>query len=133
MRRPILPVLAVAAMLAIAACGGGGNTGAPSQAAPSTAASAAASAAQSAPAGGSTSVDIKNFAFNPASLTAKVGDKVTWTNSDSAAHTVTFDDGSVDSKNIDSNGTFEHTFSSAGTFAYHCTIHTNMKGTVTVS
>ena len=128
MRRPLIPALAFAAVLALAACGGG-STPAPSQAAPST----AASAAQSAAGGGGQNVEIKNFAFNPATVTAKVGDKVTWKNSDSAAHTVTFDDGSVDSKNIDNNGTFDHTFSSAGTFAYHCSIHTNMKGTITVS
>jgi plastocyanin len=127
MRRSILSALVVATALALAACGGG-TTPAPSQAAQSAAPSGG-----SAPAGGSQNVEIKNFAFSPSSLTAKVGDKVTWKNSDSAAHTVTFDDGSVDSKNIDNNGTFEHTFASAGTFAYHCTIHTNMKGTVTVS
>jgi plastocyanin len=119
----------MAAMLAVAACGGG-TTPAPSQAAPSA---AAPSSGQSAAAGGSQSVEIKNFAFNPATLTVKVGDKVTWKNSDSAAHTVTFDDGSADSNNIDNNATFDHTFSTAGTFAYHCKIHTNMKGTITVS
>jgi plastocyanin len=128
MRRPILPALAIAAALAFAACGGG-TTPPPSQAAQS----AAPSAAESAAAGGGQSVDIKNFAFSPSTLTAKVGDKVTWKNSDSADHTVTFDDGSVDSNNIANNATFEHTFSAAGTFAYHCKIHTNMKGTVTVS
>jgi plastocyanin len=129
MRRPILPALAMAAMLAVAACGGG-TTPAPSQAAPSA---AAPSSGQSAAAGGSQSVEIKNFAFNPATLTVKAGDKVTWKNSDSAAHTVTFDDGSADSNDIANNATFDHTFSTAGTFAYHCKIHTNMKGTITVS
>jgi plastocyanin len=129
MRRPILPALAMAAMLAVAACGGG-TTPPPSQAAPSV---AAPSTGQSAAAGGSQSVEIKNFAFNPATLTVKVGDKVSWKNSDSAAHTVTFDDGSADSNDIANNATFDHTFSTAGTFAYHCKIHTNMKGTITVS
>ena len=128
MRRPMLPALAIAAALALAACGGG-TTPPPSQAAPSVAAS---SAGQSAAAGGQ-SVEIKNFAFNPASTTAKVGDKVTWKNSDSATHTVTFDDASVDSNDIATNATFDHTFDKAGTFAYHCKIHTNMKGTITVS
>jgi plastocyanin len=137
MRRTILPALVVAAALAVGACGGGATT-APSQpaaqsAAPSAAASAAQSAAASAATGGSDSVDIKNFAFNPSTLTAKVGAKVTWKNSDSTAHTVTFDDGSADSNDIANNATFEHTFAAAGTFAYHCKIHTNMKGTITVS
>ena len=132
MRRPIIPALLMAAALAVAACGGG-STAAPSQAAQSAAASAAqSSGGASGGAGGSQSVEIKNFAFNPATLSVKAGDKVTWTNADSAAHTVTFDDGSADSKNMANNATFEHTFSSAGTFAYHCAIHSQMKGSITV-
>jgi plastocyanin len=131
MQRPILPALAIAAALAFAACGGG-TTPAPSQGAPSAASSAAPSAAPSAAAGGQ-NVEIKNFAFNPASATAKVGDKVTWKNSDSATHTVTFDDGSTDSNDIATGATFEHIFDKAGTFAYHCKIHSSMKGTITVS
>jgi plastocyanin len=131
MRRPIIPALAFAATLALAACGGGSSS-TPSVAAPSAAQSGGSSGAASGGAGGAQSVEIKNFAFNPATLSVKVGDKVTWTNADSAAHTVTFDDGSADSKNLAQNATFDHTFSTAGTFAYHCTIHSNMKGTITV-
>jgi plastocyanin len=134
MRRPILPALAIAATLALAACASGSTT-APSQAAsaaPSAAQSSGSASGGSGGAGGSQSVEIKNFAFNPATLNVKVGDKVTWTNADSAAHTVTFDDGSADSKNIANGATFDHTFSTAGTFAYHCSIHTSMKGTITV-
>jgi plastocyanin len=134
MRRPIIPALVMATALAVAACSGGGTTPAPSTAAQSAAPSAAqASGSGSGGGGGSQSVEIKNFAFNPATVTVKVGDKITWTNADSAAHTVTFDDGSADSKNLAQNATFDHTFSTAGTFAYHCTIHSQMKGTVTVS
>jgi plastocyanin len=128
MRRPIIPALAMAAVLAVAACGGG-TTPAPSQAASSPA--GAPSAGQSAAATG-TNVDIKNFAFSPATVTTTAGGKVTWKNGDSVNHTVTFDDGSVDSNNIAQNATFEHTFATAGTFAYHCKIHPNMKGTITV-
>jgi plastocyanin len=134
MRRPIIPALVMATAFAVAACSGGGTTPAPSTAAQSAAPSAAqASGSGSGGGGGSQSVEIKNFAFNPAALTVKAGDKVTWKNSDSAAHTVTFDDGSADSNDIANNATFDHTFSTAGTFAYHCKIHTNMKGTITVS
>lgn len=45
-------------------------------------------------------VDIKNLAFNPASITVRAGDTVTWTNSDSMAHTVTADNGEFDSGNL---------------------------------
>ena len=77
---------------------------------------------------------IKNFAFSPASLDAKVGDKVTWTNGDDTAHTVTFDDTAVQgSGNVNQGSTFEFTFTKAGTFAYHCKIHPSMTAKVTVS
>ncbi len=48
--------------------------------------------------GGATgdAVSIKDFSFDPAELTVKVGAKVTWTNQGDASHTVTFDTGGVD-------------------------------------
>lgn len=77
-------------------------------------------------------VTISNFSFSPGTLTVKAGTKVTWTNKDSATHTVTSDSGVFTSGNLLSNGTFSYTFASAGTFPYHCTIHTSMKGTIVV-
>ena len=82
---------------------------------------------------GSSAVEIKNTAYNPATVTAKVGGKVTWTNNDSVAHTVTLDDNSADSGNLAAGSTFDHTFATAGTFAYHCKIHSSMHGTVSVT
>ena len=90
-------------------------------------------AASQAPAGGATAVAIKDFAFDPATATVPTGSKVSWTNSDTTAHTVTFDDGSGDSGNLAPGSTFDQTFATAGTFAYHCTIHSQMKGIVTVT
>jgi plastocyanin len=78
-------------------------------------------------------VSIKGFAFNPATIQAKAGENVTWTNEDSVPHTVTLDDGSSKSGNIAGGATYSHAFTQAGTFAYHCEIHPQMKGTVTVS
>ncbi len=78
-------------------------------------------------------MQIKDFAFNPASLTVAVGGAATWTNQDTTGHTVTADDGSFDSKTLPNGQTFSQTFSTAGTFAYHCTIHPTMKGTIVVS
>ena len=80
------------------------------------------------------SIDISNFAFNPASLSLKVGDSVTWTNKDSASHTVTSDSGSELGSNALSNGqSYSHTFNTPGTYSYHCTIHPMMTGTISVS
>jgi amicyanin len=79
------------------------------------------------------SVSIQNFAFSPSTLTVKVGTVVTWTNLDSAPHTVVSDSGSELSSDTLSNGqTYSHTFSTPGTYTYHCGVHTSMKGTVVV-
>lgn len=82
------------------------------------------------------SVAIQNFAFSPANVTVKTGTTVTWTNKDSVAHTVTADSASADapsSGDIGPGHTYSFTFKQAGTFKYHCSIHTDMLGTVTVT
>jgi|WetSurMetagenome_2_1015567.scaffolds.fasta_scaffold03169_4 plastocyanin len=82
---------------------------------------------------GSDEVFIQNMAFNPNSITVTVNTTIIWTNQDPIAHTVTSDDGLFDSGNIPSNGTYSHTFTQAGTFSYHCTIHPNMTAVVKVN
>jgi plastocyanin len=77
-------------------------------------------------------VSIKNMAFSPSSLSVSAGTTVTWYNYDTVAHTVTADDDSFDSGNIPVNGKYSKVFSSMGTFPYHCTIHPEMKASVTV-
>ncbi len=78
-------------------------------------------------------VNIQNFAFSPATITVSAGTTVTWTNLDSTTHKIVSDSGSeLDSPNMDNGGVYTHTFSTAGTYAYHCGIHTYMKGTVIV-
>ena len=82
-------------------------------------------------------VTIKDFAYSPKELTVAVGTTVTWTNEDTTAHTVTADNGTFDSKNMDQGATFSFTFTQAGTFAYYCTYHggpggKGMSGTVIV-
>ncbi len=83
--------------------------------------------------GGGDAVTIANFAFGPASLSVAAGTTVTWTNDDSAAHTATADDGSFDSSSIAPGATFSQAFDTAGTFAYHCSIHPNMTATIEVN
>lgn len=79
------------------------------------------------------SVEIKNFAFAPSTLNVKVGDTVTWTNMDSASHTVTSDSGGeLASSSLSRGGTYSHTFTQAGTFEYHCSFHSGMSGKVIV-
>jgi len=77
-------------------------------------------------------ITIQNFGFSPASITVKKGDTVIWTNKDSASHTVTGNNGGPSSPTLSTNGTYSYTFNSAGTFAYHCTIHPSMTAAVVV-
>ena len=78
-------------------------------------------------------VTIQNMAFSPATLTVTAGTTVKWTNKDAMAHTVTSDTGVFDSGNVSVNGVYSYTFNTAGTFAYHCTIHPTMKAQVIVT
>src|SRR5215510_5147454 len=83
-------------------------------------------------------VNIPAFNFEPKEVTVKVGDTVKWTNSSTAEHTVTADDGSFNSDDLEAGKDFSFTFTKAGTFAYFCKYHgskggSGMSGTVTVS
>ncbi len=77
-------------------------------------------------------IEIKGFAFNPQNATVKVGTQVTWTNKDSAPHTVTADYRSFDSGKLNQGESFTFQFSTPGTFAYICTIHPSMQATIIV-
>ena len=106
-----------------------GMSGMPS--APSAPGTAPATA-PAAPAGGPV-VSIDNFAFVPATLTVAVGSSVTWTNHDEEPHTVAANDGSFHSSGMGAQGTYSHSFATAGTFEYVCSIHPFMHGTVVVT
>lgn len=78
-------------------------------------------------------VSIKNFSFNPPTLTVRTGTKVTWINSDSVSHTVTSDsDNLLNSPTLSPGQSFSFTFTDAGTTSYHCNIHPSMHGKVIV-
>ena len=79
------------------------------------------------------SVEISGFAFQPATVTIQVGDTVTWTNLDGAAHTATDTGPQALFDGVMDNGeSFSYTFTQAGTFNYFCTFHPEMTGTVIV-
>lgn len=80
-------------------------------------------------------VAIENFTFIPIELKVKVGDKVTWTNKDSAPHTVSSQPGVekvLDSGTLNQGQTYAFTFTKTGTFDYQCNIHPTMKAKVIV-
>ena len=81
-------------------------------------------------------VTIKGFAFSPATLTVSKGTKVTFTNQDSATHTVTSGanrtkDGKIDEQ-LSGGTETTITFDTPGTFEIFCQIHSSMKMTVVV-
>jgi len=74
-----------------------------------------------------------DFAFAPDSLRAQVGQRVTWENRDTGVtHTVSADGGAFNSGDLASGKRFSFVFGAAGSFAYHCAIHRDMRGTVSV-
>jgi plastocyanin len=123
----VLALLAIGALIAVG-CGGSSNnnqSGSPTTTAASTTTGGGTS--------GGSMATIQNFAFHPATLNAKAGQKATWSNDDSTTHTVTADDGSFDSGNLSPGKSFSTTLAKAGMIKYHCSIHTFMHGTVSVS
>lgn len=83
------------------------------------------------PAPAEASVEIIGFTFNPAELTISRGTTVTWTQRDSATHTVTGP--GFESGGLSQGQTFNHTFNEAGTFDYICSIHPSMRGRIIVT
>jgi plastocyanin len=78
-------------------------------------------------------VEIHNFMFSPKTLTIPVGARVTWTNRDEEPHVVTSAGSQfASSKALDTNDSYSASFSKPGTYAYYCSIHPMMVGTIIV-
>ncbi|MDH3361715.1 MAG: plastocyanin/azurin family copper-binding protein [Nitrosopumilus sp.] len=80
-----------------------------------------------------------NACYTPADITIKAGDKVTWNNVDTAAHTVTGGSpadgpsGVFDSSLVMANADYTFTFNDKGSYKYFCMVHPWMVGSVTVN
>ena len=85
------------------------------------------------PASGSVNIEMSGFAFNPKEVTVKVGTTITWTNKDNAGHDVKAADGSWGSDTLTNGQTFSKVFDKEGTYAYVCTFHPKMTGTIIVT
>ena len=88
---------------------------------------------------GSNTVTIQNFAFNPPAISVSPGTTVTWINKDAVDHEIindasgsTAEGAMFKSPFIPRDGSYSFTFTSQGTYPYHCSIHPTMKGTITV-
>jgi plastocyanin len=114
---PVVPVVAAVSLTALALPYG------PADARPAHAAHTAARAG---------TVTVMGMMFMPGTVSTTLGGPVTWSNKDSLAHTVTSDQGFWNSGTKLPGATYTRTFTSAGTFAYHCSIHPEMHGKVSV-
>src|SRR5215203_6698427 len=78
------------------------------------------------------SVNIGDNFFDPPDAAVEPGSTITWTNNGDEPHTVTADDGSFDSGMLNPGDSYTVAFDGQGTVTYHCTIHPEMRGSVTV-
>lgn len=82
------------------------------------------------------SVNITNFAFDPQNLNVTVNSSVTWTNEDTAPHTIVTDKDAVaeiKSTNLNKGDSFEFNFTTVGLYPYHCSVHPSMTGVIQVT
>jgi plastocyanin len=92
--------------------------------------SSAASGGGGGKAGSGTAISIKNFEYSPDPITVKAGAEVVVTNDDGTVHTLTADDESFDTGDLDGGAEKAITIDAPGKYAYHCTIHNYMTGTI---
>lgn len=86
--------------------------------------------------GGQVEIEVIDNDYDPKDATVPVGATVKWTNTGNLPHTVTKQDGpgsEFDSDTLQPGDSYEETFDSAGTIAYHCTIHAGQEGSLTVA
>jgi plastocyanin len=130
MKRFGLPLLAVLA-LAAAGCGSSSSSSSSSTPSSSQAAPATSTATNTSASGKVVVISMKNIQFNPSSQTVKVGQTVKWVNEDTVPHNV--EGGPLHSSTFSEGGSYTFTPKKAGTISYVCTIHPNMKATLTVT
>lgn len=129
-----LRALGLAAAFGLAACSGSGSaspatTDAPASQAPSAATAVCATSTDTA----TVAATIEGFAFQPSTVEATVGDVISFTNKDSAPHTVTLDDDPCTTGSINGDVPAALTFSAPGSYPFHCQIHPRMTGTFEIT
>ena len=120
-------VLAAVVVVASGACGSDDGGDAKADASKPTASASGAVSPEP-------TVDIVNFVFEPKSLTVKAGTTVTWTNEDTAVHSIkdTSALATPVSPDLEKGATFTITYGQPGSYSYICGIHQYMTGSVQV-
>jgi hypothetical protein len=122
-----LSVLSIAAVVTLASACGSGYNAPPTNPSPPPPTSGPTSTV-GIPGGASL---LTTTAYSPNPVTIAVGTTIIWTNNDNTAHTSTANNGAWNGT-VAPGGQFSFTFSSAGSFPYHCSLHPGMVGTVVV-
>jgi plastocyanin len=121
----VLPLFAVIAALLVGCGGDNGDAG--------RTATDSESASASSNNSGTKAVTIRDYTYEPATITVPQGTTVTFTNRDSTPHTATSkQSGLFESGSLDTGKSGTVTFDETGNFAYYCLFHPFMKGTITV-
>jgi len=124
MRQMRVAAVAAGLVLALAACGASGGSTPPTEA-PVNAGGGGSGPCSVVSATGEVAGTIQGNAFAPSPVALTTGQTVTFTNEDSVSHTVTLDDGSCDTGPITGGATAGLTFSEAGSYPFHCAIHSS--------
>ncbi|MEX2421161.1 MAG: cupredoxin domain-containing protein [Actinomycetota bacterium] len=82
--------------------------------------------------GGGTAITIEGFAFDPSTITVSGPTEITITNNDSATHSFTLDDGSIDEE-IAGGSSATVTVDVSASTGFVCRFHPAMTGTVEVA
>jgi plastocyanin len=134
-----LPMIGLAclALAFVAGCGSddkSDSSSTPAAAKPAPAQTATSTSPSLPSTAGLIEVTMKDIKFVPHIITAKVGQKIVWTNDDTAPHNVTATDGAdFASETINNGQTYEYTPKKAGVIKYVCTIHSGQDGEIRVS
>lgn len=137
MPRPIIIALSCGALALggafVAGCGGDDDKDAATTLPVAPPASTTGDAAPGQTAAGTVNIVMQNNLFAPETTKVKVGQKIHWVNNDPYDHNVRAKNGAFRSKNLVGKATFDYTAKRPGRIPYVCTIHSGMKGAVTVT
>ena len=82
---------------------------------------------------GNNKIEIRDFMFNPPTITVKSGETITWVNRDEEPHTiVSVEKQFKKSSALDTDQEFTITAGAPGTYTYFCSVHPKMTGTIVV-